>query len=288
MNQLIPRLNLAAAMIIVGSSVVAGKIMIQGLPVFAASLLRFLLAAAVLVPLVRLGEGGLPSLSRRSLAMLALQSLCGSVLFTVCLLYGLKLTSPGAAGIITSTTPACMALLVWIFIKTPPSRKAALGILLSVLGVAALNLNGTADHMGHISGNLLVLAAVLFESMFLLMRKTVREPLSPLGASLMVSIFGTLWFLIPGIWELAATDLGAVPAAAWASVVYYALIVTVGAYYFWFAGITRVPASTAGVFTAVMPVSAILLSGLVLAEPITAGQLAGCGLVVSGIVMISR
>lgn len=286
-SRIVPRLHLMTAMIIVGSSVVAGKIMIDGLPVCFSSLLRFALASAVLVPLVRITDGALPRLSHKSLLMLALQSLCGSVLFTVCLLYGLKLTSPAVAGIITSTTPACMALLVWLILREAPSTKAMAGIALSVAGVAAINLQG-ATLSGSFSGNLLVLAAVMFESLFLLMRKTVREPLSPLGASLMVSLFGTLWFLIPGLVEAHALNLYAVPASAWLSVLYYALAITVAAYYFWFAGITRVPAATAGVFTAVMPVSAVALSAIILSEPVSIPQLIGCTCVIAGILFIAR
>ena len=75
-------INLTLAMVIVGSSVVAGKIMVDELPVFLASTLRFILALAILIPILYLREGGLPRLSRRSWIMLGVQSLCGSFLFT--------------------------------------------------------------------------------------------------------------------------------------------------------------------------------------------------------------
>ena len=74
----------------------------------------------------------------------------------------------------------------------------------------------------------------------------------------------------------------------WLTVAYYGVFITVFAYLFWFAGITKVPASTAGIFTAVMPVSALVLSALVLAEPIGWPQLVGCGFVLCGIVLISK
>lgn len=290
-NRFIPYLNLSLAMVIVGSSVVAGKIMVAELPVFLASSLRFILALLILMPIVWIQEGGLPRLSRRSWLMLGVQSLCGSFLFTVFLLYGLGYTGPSSAGIITSTTPACMGLIAWLFLGDRPTRKTGAGIVLSVLGVVVINLIQTENGVtgsNPLLGNLLVLGAVIFESLFLLIRKTVPEPLSPLAVSTIISLFGLLWFLPVGAYEMTTLDLAAISLTGWLTVIYYGAFVTVLAYLFWFAGITKVAASTAGVFTAVMPVSALVLSALVLGEPIGWAQLVGCGCVLSGIVLISR
>lgn len=282
--------NLSLAMVIVGSSVVAGKLMVAELPVFLSSMLRFVLALIILLPLISLREGGLPAISRRSWMVLGTQSLCGSFLFTVFLLYGLGHTGPSSAGIITATTPACMGVLAWLFLRDRPSVRTGTGILLSVSGVVVINLvqsDGGVTGGNPLLGNTLVLCAVMFESLFLLIRKTVPEPLSPLAVSTVISLFGLAWFLPVGVYELFTTDLSVVSLTGWLTVVYYGAFVTVLAYFFWFAGITRVPASTAGVFTSVMPVSALVLSVIVLGEPVGFEQIAGCGCVLGGILLIS-
>ena len=223
--------------------------------------------------------------------MMGIQSLCGSFLFTVFLLYGLTYTGPSSAGIITSTTPACMGIIAWIFLRDKPSRKTGIGIILSVLGLLVINAvqdGGVVSGSHPLLGNLLVLGAVVFESLFLLIRKTVPEPLSPLAVSTIISIFGLLWFLPVGTYEATTTDLTAISVTGWMTIIYYGAFVTVLAYLFWFAGITKVPASTAGVFTAVMPVSALVLSVVVLGEPVGWPQFVGCGCVLGGIILISR
>eukprot|EP00828_Plagiopyla_frontata_P046122 TRINITY_DN8089_c0_g1_i1.p2 TRINITY_DN8089_c0_g1~~TRINITY_DN8089_c0_g1_i1.p2 ORF type:complete len:253 (-),score=101.17 TRINITY_DN8089_c0_g1_i1:85-843(-) len=238
-------INLSLAMVLVGSSVVAGKVMVAELPVFLASALRFGLALCILVPLVWRREGGLPRISRRSWLIMGAQSLCGSFLFTVFLLYGLTHTGPSSAGIVTATTPACMGLLAWLFLREKPSGATGVGIVLSVLGVAVINLvggRGGVSGDAPVLGNLMVLGAVVFESLFLLMRKSVPEPLSPLAVSTVISLFGLLWFLPMGVVEWVTTDLALVGLAGWLSVIYYGLFVTVAAYLFWFAGVTKVPA----------------------------------------------
>ncbi|RXK30891.1 hypothetical protein A6g_04915 [Bacillus velezensis] len=54
-EQLIPGLKISLAMIIVGSSVVVGKLITQSFPVFLS--LRFLVAGIILVPLLIKFEG---------------------------------------------------------------------------------------------------------------------------------------------------------------------------------------------------------------------------------------
>lgn len=281
--------DLTLAMVIVGSSVVAGKYMIVELPIFLASALRFAFAAALIVPLQYIMEGW-PRVSRRSLCIMAAQAACGGFLFNVLLLSGLRTTTAAAAGIITSTTPAAMGLMGLVLMGERPTRRGLAGIVLAVGGVLAVNLHGIGDGLGGstLAGNMLVLGAVLAEAAFLLLRKTVPEPLSPLAVSTLMTVFGLVFFTPAALYQAQGFDFGAVGAGSWLTVAYYGVVVTVAAYLFWFSGVTQVSAQTAGVFTAVMPVSAVVLSALVLGEAITAGHLAGAGLVLGGIWCISR
>lgn len=66
MSRFLPHLCLATAMALVGSSVVAGEIMIRHFPIHLGSLLRFALASAIVVPFWLWREGGPPRLRPRS------------------------------------------------------------------------------------------------------------------------------------------------------------------------------------------------------------------------------
>ena len=70
-------------------------------------------------------------------------------------------------------------------------------------------------------------------------------------------------------------------------IVYYGVFGTVGAYLLWYRGLSRVPASVAGVFTGVLPVSAVLLSYAVLREPFLWSHLIGMTCVLLAIVLIA-
>lgn len=287
MTRILPHLCLAAAMALVGSSVVAGEIMIRHFPIHLGSLLRFALASAIIVPFWLWIEPRPPRLRPRSWLILAGQTLCGSALFTIFVLHGLRWTSPASAGIITSTTPACMGLLAWIILGERPGGRIMAGIALSVTGIAILNLAGAQDGPdGSWRGNLLVAAAVVVESLFLLVRKSIPEKLSPLATSSIISVLATLFFMPLGLSQARGFAFAALPMEAWWCVLYYAVAVTIIAYLCWFAGVTKVPASVAGIFTGILPVSALAVSALFLGQNVAWPHLLGCALAMASIGLI--
>jgi drug/metabolite transporter (DMT)-like permease len=66
------------------------------------------------------------------------------------------------------------------------------------------------------------------------------------------------------------------------------VVVTVIAFLFWARGVARVPASTAAVFTGMLPISAVTLSYLVLGEPMRVSHLVGTACVIAGIILVAR
>lgn len=282
-------IDLTAAMVIVGSMTAAGKLVLVEFPVHLSMGLRFVAATLLSLAWLWAAEGGLPRVSRRTLGLLALQALCGVYLTNVLMLHGLKLTGAAAAGIITATTPAAMALLARLFLAEPVTRRAALGVAAAVAGVMALNLASLrqAGQAG-LWGNMLMLAVVVAESGFLLIRKGIRERISPLAATTWVSLLGLLLFLPQSLVEAASFDFAAVSLSGWLLILYYGAFVSVAAYFFWFRGVVEVEASTAGIFTAVMPLSAMFFSSVVVGESLGAEHVVGCVFVVAAIWCICR
>ena len=113
-------------------------------PVLTAIMIRFALATAVLVPLVILLEGGWPRVSRRGCAILGLQALCGSFLFTVFLLAGLRLTGAAEAGVVAATTPAAVALLGRVLFRERLRGRALAGLTATCAGLLVLEAGSPA------------------------------------------------------------------------------------------------------------------------------------------------
>jgi len=286
-------ISLAAAMSIVASSIVTGKYITDAMPIFLASAIRFLVATLILAAwsehLRRSGEIR-PHISRRDHAVMALQAFTGIFLFNVLLLLGLKLTMATASGVITSATPAIIALLSG-FLGERLTGRIWTGVLLAMAGVLAVNLFGAGGTNSPASnpllGALLVLGAVAGEALYTIFGKIVSGRLSPVTIATWISLYGTLMFLGPGLWQLRGFKPGDVPASAWMSVAYSAIVVTVVAFVLWFRGLQQVPASTAAPFTGMIPIVAVVLAAILLHEPVGWPHILGIACVIGGILLIT-
>ncbi len=284
--------NLSLAMIIVGSSVVFGKIITYSFPVFLASGLRFAIASAVMLPVLLIYEKKRLRISGKDLGNLILMAFCGQVVFTFLVLLGLRYTSAIEAGIITSTSPAMMAVVTYLFFREKPGVCHMLAIGMVVAGVIIVN--GFVDVQTfsiptrHMLGNLLMIGAVAGEAFFLLMRKRISSDISNLALATYLCFSGFVLFLPLSLYQAVSFNFSSVSIFAWGAILYFGAVFTVMAYIFWFQGVSRVSGSTAGVFTAVMPVSAVVLSCLFLKEKFTLHHAVGGILILIAILMMSK
>jgi drug/metabolite transporter (DMT)-like permease len=257
-------------MLLVGSNVGIGKSIVAFVPVPLFALLRFVIAMAVLSPLLRVAK--LRRVTRDEWINLFLQALFGTFGFTLLMLNGVARTSAVAAGVITSTIPAVVALLSWLILKERPDSSALASILLAIAGVAVINL----AHVGHgaseaassgsFAGNLMVLGAVCCESLYIILSRRLTQTLAPLDICAYTHLFGLLLMLPLGAGALTQFDYRAVPPGVWTLVLWYGLSASVFSFWLWMKGIRHVPGSLAGVFSAVLPVAAALYGIVVLGE----------------------
>ncbi|MGE4589436.1 MAG: DMT family transporter [Acidaminococcaceae bacterium] len=268
-------LYLTAAMLIVGSSVIVGKIITYDLPLFLASGLRFLIATLLLLP-IGIYKRKLFHLSRHDLYIVCTMAFCGQILFTLFLLLGLRYTSGISAGTLTSTTPFFMALISFVLLGERFSFLQSCGLLAAVSSIIFLGMDtfqlllqgGNLDWLG----NLLILAAVASEAVFLLFAKKLEAPLSGLELTAILSLLGLLLCLPPAFLEAVSFNFSRLRVADFLAILYFGAIYTDLAYICWFRGITGVSGATASAFTAVMPLSATFLSSYLLKESISAWQ----------------
>ena len=281
-------LYLAAAQIIVGSSVPVAKFVVTAMPVFLASAMRYGIAAAILVPLLLWREGVPRGLTVRDGAMLTVQAASGTFLFSVFLLYGLTLTTAAEGGVVSGVMPATVALFSVFLLGDRMTVRKGAAVGLAVLGLVSLNVGAAETGRGPnpLLGDLLVFAAIACESLFVILGKALRVPRSPLFISTAMSLLGFLMFLPMAVIEGMDFDFSPLSGIDWAVMAYYGVVVTVIAFLLWFAGVERVEGSLAGVFTGLLPVSALALSYLWLGEAFLFNHLIGCALVLGAIALV--
>lgn len=275
-------LYLAAAMVLVGSTVIASKLIASGLPPFMATALRFALALPFFLVLMWLLGTPWPKPGRRDWVLLVLQAGAGSVGYTTLLISGLRLTSAASAGVIIGTLPVVSAAIAILVLGERPHRFLLMAISLATIGVLSITFQ---SHGGSHSlfGNALIFAAVVCEGLFILLNKRLHVDVAPLALSALMTGLGLVVSAVAAVlleapWRIEAGG------AAMVAVTYYALVPTVGGFVLWYAGSARVSGAEASLFTALAPVSAVLFAAVLLGEPVTAAQIFGIGCVLVAVV----
>jgi drug/metabolite transporter (DMT)-like permease len=284
---------LAASMALVGSYVGLSKLLVAVFPVFLLAWLRFGIAALAMLGWLRRAPGEAP-LSPRDRRLLFWESFLGNFLFSICMLFGVALTSAVAAGVIMAAIPAAVAVLSRLFLGERIAVRVAAGIGCAMAGIALLSLTrgGTAtpSDAGATSwlGNLLLLGAVLCEASYVVIGKQLTAKVSARRISALVNLWGLALVTPLGAWVAWSFDFGAVPTGLWALLVFYALAASMVTVWLWMTGLRHVPAASAGVFTVMLPVSAAAVGIFVLGEPFGAAHTIAFALAVTGLLLATR
>ena len=130
---------LALSMALTGSYVALSKPLVAALPVFLLSWMRFGIAAIAMLPWLRKPADEAP-LTAQTRRLLFLESFVGNFLFSICMLYGVSMTSAVSAGVILAGIPAVIALMSWLFLGERISRRMWAAACCAVLGLVVLAL----------------------------------------------------------------------------------------------------------------------------------------------------
>lgn len=278
-------------MSLVGSYVALSKPLAAALPVFLLAWLRFGLGGLAMLHWLRRPEGEVP-MTRRTRQLLFLESFLGNFLFSICMLYGVSLTSAVAAGVIMASIPAAVALMSWLFLKEKISVRVAAALCCAVLGIALVSTSTPIQQADTGSdksltwlGNLLLVGAVVCEAAYAVIGKRLTGVLSPKRITALINLWGFALVTPLGLWLALDFDFSAVRPSTWGLLVFYALAASVWTVWLWMTGLRGVPAHQAGVFTVMLPISAALVGVIFLGEKMGSEQLAAFGLALLGVLL---
>ena len=281
--------QLALAMMITGSHVVVGKLVIRSFPIFFASGTTLGLASLIFILLLLLKERRFPRIGWRDLGLLAGQAFTGLFLFRIATLKGLEYTGGIEAGIILSTTPAVIGLISFTFLREKAYWNKIAAVILAFLGILIINLSGVAGDQlpgqRPVLGSVLLFGSVLGEAFFTVIRKMLSGRISVLANAAVVSFLGFLMLLPLTLTQVREVHYSQIGAAQWIELLYYGTVVPLTSFLLWFSGVSKAQVNIAGVFTGFISVSALILSMLILKEKALCFHFVGLGLVLAGIAL---
>lgn len=280
--------SLAGSMALVGSYVGLSKMLVLVFPVFLLAWLRFGIAAVAMATWLRRAPGE-PAMTSRDRRLVFLESFLGNFLFSVCMLFGVSLTSALAAGVIMAALPGVVALLSWWFLRERIAPRVMAGIACAVAGIALVSFSrhdgAQAGGATSLLGNLLLLGAVTCEASYVVIGKKLTGSLSPRRISALINLWGLALVTPFGLWQALNFDFTAVAGASWWLLVFYSIAASMITVWLWMTGLKHVPAAKAGVFTVLLPVSAAAVGVVFLGERFSAAQAAAFALALAGVVL---
>ena len=305
-HRLVAYACLASSMALTGTYVALSKPLVAVLPVFLLAWLRFGIAALAMLPWLR-APAHEPPLTPQVRWLVFLESFFGNFLFSICMLYGVSMTSAVSAGVILASIPAVIALMSWAFLRDRVPPRLWLAAACAVAGLCLLAFSRAAPSAGHAAdaagaaaaaaaasgdphatpwlGNLLVFGAVLCEGAYAVIGKKLTGALSPERISSLINLWGFTLMTPFGLVLALGFDFGAVQSGTWMLLVFYALAASMGTVWLWMTGSRHLPAAQGGIFTVFLPISAAVVGVLVLGESLSGMQMLAFAVALLGVVL---
>jgi drug/metabolite transporter (DMT)-like permease len=280
--------GLLLTVVIWGTTFVATKVALRDLPPLTLTLLRFILASLVLVPLACVERR--PAHRATGWRPLVVAGLLGGGLFFALQNLGLVYTTASKASLIIAVVPALTGLFSLLFLGERFGWARGLGVAASIAGVATIILAGGADGLtgGKLLGDLLFVATAVAWAAYTVLAKGLEGRTTPALLSAATVGFGAL-SLVPLAGYEALTRPLAMPApAGWLALGYLGLVASTVPFLLWNYALGQIDAGEAAVYTNLVPLVAVASSVLLLHEELLPGQILGGALVLVGVSLASR
>lgn len=285
-------LCLAMSMTLVGIYVSLSKPLVAAIPVFLLGWMRFGIAAVAMALWLKKPKSEEP-LDRRTRILLFFESFLGNFMFSICMLFGVSMTSTVSAGVILAGIPAVSALMSGVFLKERMGLRIWLAVACGAAGMAMLSLAkqpagaspSAGDAQRALWGNLLVFGSVVCEAAYIVIGKRLTSNISPKRIAAIINLYGFALMTPMGLYVALQFDFAAVHAASWGLLVFYALAASVGTVWLWMTGLQTVPAGQAGVFSVMLPLTAAGIGALFFKEPFTALQASAFAVALLGLLL---
>lgn len=254
--------------------------------VFIIMAFRLLLATAVAVPSLLLLHK-LEPIRPGHLKWFLLLALCEPFIYSICETSGVQLVSGSMASIVVATIPLFVPFGMAIAFKQKIRPVTLIGIVLSLVGLSVMLLFGG---QGNLDANPIGLAwlfgAVLIAVVFTIMLVKLIDHYQPITITVYQNLFGLLYF-IP---VMLIADGSNLPLLSYSPRMILLLLIlgvfcSTLAYIFYNIGVAKLGATSACIFTNVIPVFSLVAAILIGQEQLTWSKPIGIIIVVAGVIL---
>jgi drug/metabolite transporter (DMT)-like permease len=282
---LYPVISSAIASILTGTALVATRYVVPQADGLTIAMLRYILAAACLLPLV-------PAFHRFDVAwrdvlpIMALGVLYFGV-FPWCISAAMQYTTASEGAIVLASTPAMTLLIGGLRGSERWSIYKGFGVLFAVLG-AAIAYSGTEAGIDPSSGSALMVLATACGAVYAVYSKPYLAKYSPLSVTSIAMAAGAVALTVAWFFVHRTTGAPKLDASGWLSILYIGIAGGALSFFLYAWALGRASPTAIMILLPLNPIAALVAGSLWLGEPLGLGLFAGLALVIIGIVLVVR
>jgi len=224
-------------------------------------------------------------LTSRDWLLLAGLGLVGQFLYQAFFAEGMKRTSVANASLTIGCTPIVVSIASAALGRDRLGPAHWAGIAASAVGMYLVVGVGARVSGESVSGDLMMVACVLFWTLYTMLGRELLQRHSPLVVTGLSMAVGTAIYVPWARSAIAATDWASLPPLVWTGIALSALLALNVSYVIWYVGVQRLGSARTSVYSNLVPVAALVTAALWLGESIGGVKLAGAVLVICGLLV---
>lgn len=281
-------LSVLFASALFGSVFTLAKIPLATVDPLALSAIVYTIAGLALIPFAK---ASFRLDTRRDYYYLAIITVFGAVAAPVLLLYGLQQTNASDAAILANGEIVFTIMLSAIFFgEKPHGRVGLFAVILVVIGlfIATTDLKVSDMMLEFNAGNLMILGSMFMWAIDNNMSRRLTSNVSPAKIAMVKSLSGGLVLLAIALALDKSGAITSIESSMWLVIVGMSVAGFGGALLLFLQGIKRIgTVRTMSVFS-MTPIFGIVIAALALGESISVFQGIATGLIIVGILLVSR
>ena len=281
-------LSVLAAAALFGSVFTLAKVPLATVDPLVLAALAYTVSGIALIPFAK---ASFKLDTKREYLHLGIVTIAGAVVAPTLLLYGLAQTEASDASILANGEVLFTIILSAVFFgEKPNGRRGLFAVILVIIGLfmATSNLKISVTVLHFNAGNFMILAAMFMWAIDNNISRRLTSTVSPAKIAMIKSLLGGQILLAIVLVLGKGSAIASIEPGLWLVIIVMAVSGFGGALLLFLQGIKRIgTVKTMSIF-AMTPVFGIVIAAFALGESISAFQMVATGLIVAGILIISR
>ncbi len=225
-------------------------------------------------------------IARRDLPLFAFYGLIGVAAHQIVWITSVQYNGAAVATVIIYTSPAIVAIFAWRWMRETIDRTKLAALALTIFGIVLV---ARAYDPAQIQLNEIGLAAGIGSAFtfatYSLVGRIATRTYTAWTSLFYAFLFGTV-FLLPVSLLVHSFVPNNLPLDGWTTLVFLALVPTLGGFGAYTVGLSHLPASVASILAAFEPVTTAIVAYFVFGETLDALQLTGAAMILASVVLL--